>query len=1163
MIDPEAGPLVITRWLDDGAAGAVRAALDNERRILERLQGVAGCPRLVRCDMDRLELVVADCGGVPLSQSGLLGHIDLARFLAITEGLARILAAIHARGIVHRDLNPANILIRAEALSAVPVDANPIVNQGLQIVGFDLATTFAEEHPEFDHPSHLRGTPAYLSPERTGRMNRPVDYRTDLYSLGATLYALATGAPPFADTDPLALIHAHLARSPVPPQERATWLPPRVAEVILTLLAKEPDDRYRSAAGLAHDLCLLRQAVRDGLALDQVPLKTRDLPLSPRPPRRLYGRDRELVVLLETCAQVAAGGVRGLFVAGYSGVGKTALIREVHRPVTLAQGLFLSGKFDQFQQDRPFLAPAQCLRQLCQSLLAEPEAILARRRERMLAGLGPDAGALFEVVPELEALLGPQPPVPALGPIEAQVRLRALLVVLLRQVAAPGHPLVLFLDDLQWADQPSLDFIAAMLDAPALDGLLLIGAYRDNAVDAAHPLVRLLNRLTTSGAPLSVLTLASLTLDDLDALLADMLYTPPAEVRPLTAALYAKTSGNPFFTIEFLQALYRAGALCPDLEQGRWDWVLDTVLAHPASANVADFLATGLRELPGATLDALLTAAGLGNTCTLDLLALASGTDPGDLAEHLRPALERGILFTPDALAFHRADRAAVLHFCHDRMQQAVYLLRDDAARARLHLAMARRFDQRRVRIAYPTGDCDRRQRFAQTSETDQDADPAATLRAAEHYAIAAPLIEERAEQTRARALFLKAAVQARHSGSFAMAERFLRLGIGQLAAEAWQREHEAAFALHAELHLVLYSQSRLDEADAVYALLATAAASHRCEAGELLAPICIQIASLSNRTRYGDAVTLGAGLLRELGMVLPLEHPQQSVVPEIELFYRQVAAGALEQLPLQRNMDDERLMMIAQLLNRLIPAALFSDPPLGFWMMARCSRLWIESGYSEFLSYPMCCIAMVTVALRDDYATGYRAARAALETALARDRGPEVARARHAFGLFACHWFQPLDHDLEHAQAAFAGLVRAGDLEFANFTFFTSQAALFDTCTDLAQLRTETATAIGFARKTGSTHSEQAFVPFQQLVRALESTTLGRGSFDDADFSDAAYLAATRGNAMALAYFHTYRALGACLFEDDAQWSSHAEAAVALSPQISGFYPTALATFL
>jgi diguanylate cyclase (GGDEF)-like protein/PAS domain S-box-containing protein len=380
------------------------------------------------------------------------------------------------------------------------------------------------------------------------------------------------------------------------------------------------------------------------------------------------------------------------------------------------------------------------------------------------------------------------------------------------------------------------------------------------------------------------------------------------------------------------------------------------------------------------------------------------------------------------------------------------------------------------------------------------------------------------------------------------------------LAADAWQSDHEAAWRLHSELHLVLYSQSRHDEADAVYALLATQEAAPR----QLLAPLCIQIASLSNRTRYAEAVSLGAGLLETLGLTLPLENTRERLEQELDLFYGHAAAGALERLPAQRNLDDERLLMVAQLLNRLIPAALFSGSLLGFWMMARCSRLWIEAGYCEFLSYPMCCITMVTIALREDHATGYRAARAALETALARDHGGlEVARAQHAFGLFACHWFQPLTDDLGHAQAAFAGLLRAGDLEFANFTFFTSQAALFDTCAQLAEMATETAAAIGFTRKTGSRHSEQAFLSYRQLVRALAGDTRCSGDFADADFGEAAHLAAIQSNAMAQAYFHTYRALGACLFNDAAGLSRHAEAAVGLSRHISGFYPTALAIFL
>ncbi|WP_295448978.1 serine/threonine-protein kinase [uncultured Thiodictyon sp.] len=650
VLDPLAGALIVKRVLDDRDGAAARTALNNERRILERLQGLADCPRLVRGDSAQRDLVVDDFGGLTLHASGLLGAIDLAGFLVLSAALAHQLALIHGCGVIHKDLNPANILVRRDDLR-------------VQIIDFDLATTFAEEHPEFGHSSRSLGTLAYLSPEQTGRMNRPVDYRTDLYSLGATLYALATGVPPFAETDPLRLLHAHLARAPQPPHEQASWLPPRLSELMLMLLAKEPDDRYQSAAGLAYDLQQLGQALTDGRPLAGVRLRERDLPLAPRSPRRLYGRDAELATLLAAFASVTQGGFRSLFVAGYSGVGKTSLIAEIHRPVTLAQGLFITGKFEQYSRDRPFLAPAQGLCQLCQLLLVAPAVELAHWRARILAGVGPDAGALFDVVPQLEGLLGAQPPVSELGPIEAQVRLRTLLVALVRQVAAPAHPLVLFLDDLQWVDAPSLDFIGALLDEPALNGLLLIGAYRDNEVDTAHPLRRRLRRPTATGAPPPVLSLSSLTVEDLDALLADMLRISRREARPLAAALYAKSNGNPFFTIDLLNTLHREGVLCPDPELTGWRWDAAAIAAYPVSANVVDFLTQRLSEWALPTAEVLVAAACLGNACTLGVLALATGAPPVELIDRLLPALERGILVTPDAVAFHQAEPGVTLRF--------------------------------------------------------------------------------------------------------------------------------------------------------------------------------------------------------------------------------------------------------------------------------------------------------------------------------------------------------------------------------------------------------------------------------------------------------------------------------------------------------------------
>ncbi len=1148
--DPTGGSLVLKRAVPGADAAAARAALGNEHRILERLAGIAGCPRLVHYDPARPELAVADFPGATLAGSGLMGRLGLPGFLALAEALARTLAEVHARGVVHRDLNPAHILVRTE-------------EPRVQLIAFGMATTFAEEHPDFAEPARPAGTLAWLSPEQTGRMNRTVDYRTDLYSLGAVLYAMATGAPPFTETDPLGLIHAHLARSPTPPRELAAWLPARLSDLILTLLAKEPDDRYQSAAGLAYDLARLREAQTAGSGLKALPLRTRDLPLTPRPPNRLHGRVRELAALTATLERAVSGAAVCLFVAGYAGVGKTALIRELHRPVTLAQGLFVDGKCEQFQRDRPFLAPSQCLRQLCQLLLAGPEEQVRRWRERASAGLGPDAGALYGVVPELEALLGPRPEPPPLGPLEAQVRLRALLVALVRQVAAPAHPLVLFLDDLQWADQPSLDFIGALLDEPGLAGLFLIGAYRDQELETDHPLRLRLKSPTAAGTPPPVLCLESLREDDLGPLLADLLHTPPAALGPLAAALYARTQGNPFFTIALVNALYREGHLTPNPEQGSWHWDQAALLAHPASDNLAELLAAGLGSLPLETAEALVAAACLGNACTLAELALATGLTADTLAVHLMPALEQGVLITPNALALSLGEPDVALRFCHDRMQQAAYLLWDDERRRDLHLAMARRFAA---------------------------ANLPGRAHAAEHYAAALPLVTEPGERARARALLQAAAVGARRAGDYATAERFLRLGIELLPAGAWQDDHAAVFALHAELHLVLYSQARAAEADAVFALLL----ANPGATALMVEPSCVQMANLTNRTLYREAILLGRGQLARHGVAVPLEPLDQGLqgfyaefsdvfrLPrpgdsgtaatisaenplgqEFVFFYQHLAAGALERLPERADLTDAGLAGAARIMNGMLPAANNSHPILTSWLVLRLGRLWIEDGYSAATVFPMVCAASPLIGFRGDFATAERLALTALKVGAARERSVETARGLFVYAHYVCHWLHPAEEDVQHARAAFRQLLRAGDEEIAAFAFYPSQAALLDTGTRIDELETENAAALRFSRKAGNRHTEQSYLPYRQLIRALEGRTAAPGAFADHEFDEAAYLTTAQGNLKALCYFHLCRALAACLFRDPEAHARHAAAALRLSLAIHGHYATALLNVL
>jgi diguanylate cyclase (GGDEF)-like protein len=709
------------------------------------------------------------------------------------------------------------------------------------------------------------------------------------------------------------------------------------------------------------------------------------------------------------------------------------------------------------------------------------------------------------------------------------------LVGLIRQVASPAHPLVMFLDDLQWADQPSLDFMAALLEDTTISGLLLIGAYRDNEVDASHKLTRLIRQPTSSGMPPAILTLTDLAIPDLTSLLSDMLRTPAALVHPLATALHAKTGGNPFFTVAFINRLYRDGVVRPDPEHGRWVWDDAVILAHGASANVIELLAAGLATLPAKTTDILAAAACLGHHCTLGALAQATNMAQEDVTSALLPALERGLVITPDSPAFHRAEPDTKLHFCHDRVQQAVYELRDETARTNLHLAIARRF--------VSAGGHDARD-----------------IRAAEHYAAAAALIEAPAERAAAQRLFHAAALQARQAGSFATAERFFRLGIAMLGDDPWDHGADAAFAMHAGLHITLYSQSDYAEADAAYAVLE----QHAAAPVDLVDATCVQIASLASRNLYEAAVTLGSAALTQLGIAMPHDDAERCHAEELAAFYRLAESGALERLPGLPRLSDAALLGAATLMSRLEPSAAFgARTALARWLDLRTVRLCIEHGLCDAAMPSLCRVLYSAVPARGDYATGYRAARIALTMAQAAHAGTEAAHALRLYAAAVSHWFHPVSDNITHARTAFDRLVRAGDMEMACFTFGTSLVALMESGNGLCEMEAEIEAALRFARKTRNRESEQAYLPLRQCVHALRGITDTPGAFDDAEFNEPAYLASVRGNTMALGFFHVYRAMTACLFNDQIGLRRHAHAVQSAGPSMIGSYRSMLANFL
>ena len=477
----ESGRTRITRLVVPGGTVIRKEPLepDAERRVrheiamLERLRGVAGVAQLAGSPRYPGSVVLADHGETNLA--GMTKPLAAEDLTGLGVRLARAVGEMHRRGVMHRDITPANVVLSGD--------------RALCLVDFALASSFAEIRPEFTHHSEITGTLAYLAPEATGRTGRPVDQRADLYALGATLYELATGGPPFGAGDPLRLIHDHLARVPVPPSEANPALPAPLSGIIMHLLEKEPDNRYQTVDGLIYDLERLRHAHPATAAFG---VGEHDVPVRLLPPSRLAGRDDELAALEAAFAGARAGQCRGVLVAGAPGVGKTALIDQLRPVVTGGDGWFVAGKFDQYRRDLEFDAAHQAFRALGRLLLAEQEDELARVRRQILRAVGPNAGLLTAVLPEFAALLGVPPE--AGDPLTAQARVQRATAAAVRAVASRKRPVVLFLDDMQWAGRTPLGFVDLVLTEEPVEGLLLVGAYREGDVDAAHPLAAPLAR---------------------------------------------------------------------------------------------------------------------------------------------------------------------------------------------------------------------------------------------------------------------------------------------------------------------------------------------------------------------------------------------------------------------------------------------------------------------------------------------------------------------------------------------------------------------------------------------------------------------------------------------------------------------------------------------
>ena len=1023
--------------------------IDHEYSLRSDLDAIwAVRPLAVSAYNGKRVLVLEDPGGEPLDRL-IQGPMEMRQFFRISIGLATALSRLHKGGLIHKDIKPANVLV------------NPATDE-VRLMGFGIASRLPRERQAAESPELIAGTLAYMAPEQTGRMNRSTDSRSDLYALGVTLYEMLTGSLPFAASDPMEWVHCQIARLPRPPSERMKDVPAMVSAIIMKLLAKTAEERYQTAVGLERDLRRCPEEWETQHRINEFVLGEHDIPDRLVIPEKLYGRASEIETLLAAFDRIVGGGRPELvLVSGYSGIGKSSVVNELHKPLVPPRGLFASGKFDQCKRDIPYATLAQAFQSLLRPLLSKSAGELGKLRDTLREALDPNGQLIVDLVPELKLIIGEQPPVPEVPPQDAQRRFHLVFRRFISVFARPEHPLALFLDDLQWLDAATLDLLEDLLTRPDVQHLLLIGAYRDNEVNSAHPLIRTLEAIRRAGAIVQKIVLAPLAREGLALLIADSVHCELERATPLAQLIHEKTGGNPFFGIQFISELAEEGLLAFHHVEGRWFWDLNRIQAKGYTDNVVDLLVGKLHRLPLTTKNALQQLACLGNSADFALLHIISDSSEKEMHNSFWEAVRAGLIL--------RSEDS--YKFLHDRVQEAAYSLIPEELRAETHLRIGRLL----------------------AAKIPPDKQEARIFEIVNHFNRGAALLTFEDERDRLAELNLIAGKRAKASTVYASALKYLVAGAALLADDCWERRHKIVFPLELDRADCEFLTGQLGAAEERLRMLSSRATN----TVEKATVACLRADLYTTLDQSDRAVAVCLEYLRHVGIDWSPHPTDEDVRHEYERIWSQLGNRAIEDLIDLPLMDDPASFGTIAVLSKVLPPALFTDANLASLTICRAASVSLERGNCDASCFAYVMLSRVAGRHFGDYKTGFRFGQVGYRLVEQRGLKRFEASTSLVFVIVVARWMKHVQASRDVLRRAFEAANRIGDLTSGAYICNNLNSDLLFAGDPLTDVQREAEHGLAFAENARFGLVIDFITTQIALVRMLRGLTLKFGCFD------------------------------------------------------------------